>query len=90
MPGLKKRRVIIPELEINAEVTNRASSVFLVYDLSVEESYYRFQAIFLDVDNAFFLVAVNKLDTEDEMKRNIQNLIFASQHTNINGLFSSI
>ena len=44
----------MPQLEINAEATNRANSVFLVYDLSVEESYYGFQGIFLDVDNAFF------------------------------------
>ena len=29
----------------------------------------------------FFLVVVNRLDTEDEMKRNIQDHIFASQHT---------
>ena len=29
----------------------------------------------------FFLVVVNRLDTYDEMKRNIQDHIFASQHT---------
>ena len=71
----------MPELEINAEATNRANSVFLVYEFSVQESYYGFQGILLDVDNAFFLVVVIRLDTEDEMKRNIQDHIFASQHT---------
>ena len=44
---------------------------FLVYDLGGQESYYALQAIFLDVDNAFFLVVINMLDNTDELTKHI-------------------
>ena len=46
--------------------------LFLIYDLGGQECYYALQAVFLDLENAFFFVVVDLTDSDELLKDNIE------------------